>query len=91
MMTIAAAKRAQLRLRVAEVLQVAVLDAAALPARKCCQSARMADQPNLNKMPWPPRGYSQATLRCSVQMMRQLPHSRQPSVISVTLPLPSVL
>ena len=48
-------------------------------------------QPNLKRMPCPPRGYSQFTFRCSLQMMRQLPHSKQPSVIKVTLPLPSVL
>jgi ATP-dependent DNA helicase RecG len=47
--------------------------------------------PNLNKMPCPPRGYSQFTLVNSEQMIRQLPHSRQPSVIRVTLPLPSAL
>ena len=48
-------------------------------------------QPNLKRMPWPPRGYSQATLLCSVQITRQLPHSRQPSVMSVTVRLPSAL
>src|SRR5450830_615280 len=48
-------------------------------------------QPNLNRMPYPPRGYSQATLRCSSQMMRQVPHSRQPSLMTVTWPLPSMV
>jgi len=48
-------------------------------------------QPNLNRIPKPPRGYSHSTLRCSVQITRQVPHSRQPSVISVTAPLPSAV
>ncbi len=62
------------------------------PLRGSAEGATgVVHHPNLNKMPWPPRGYSQATFIRSVQMIRQLPHSRQPSVISVTLRLPSAL